>query len=336
MAACRGDSAHTAIDRALGQQLQRRHRPRRRRPWRRRPWRVRPWRRRHGSSCAARRCHRSRTHGPRPRRHRGAAIKGGVHLFPGYHPLPEGVGHAVDDGHGERTAGGDGGDEAWREAEQRRGPVARREIGVAELAVRVCAAGVESATGREEQRVLRARGGSADVLAAQGEQRHGARLVAAEAGAQLATRAPAARVHAADGVEQQRVARAGDEREQHGCTGVRHGADASRRGVAARVSQAKLAAPPLATRVGMPCRQEEGVARAARDGGGGAAMHLGHGTRCSLVRAMAVAELTLAAAAPRVGVCGAARADGEGVRLARGEGRDAPAVEGVQQGERGL
>ena len=100
--------------------------------------------------------------------------------------------------------------------------------------------------------MLRARGGSADVLAAQGEERHGARLVAAEAGAQLATRAFAARVHAADAVEQQRVARAGGEREQRGCARVRHGADAARRGVAARISQAELAAPPLTAREGIP------------------------------------------------------------------------------------
>ena len=208
--------------------------------------------------------------------------------------------------------------------------MARRGVGLAELAVRVCAAGVERAAAREQQRVLRARGGGADVLAAEGEQWHGARLIAAEAGAQLATRASAARVHAADAVEQQRVARAGGEREQRGRARVRHGADAARRGVAARISQPELTAPPLAARVGVPRRQEERVARAARDGGGGAAMHLSDEARCGLVGALAVAELPLTAATPRVDVCGAARADGEGVRPPRGECRDAPAVERVQ------
>ena len=85
-----------------------------------------------------------------PLEHTG--LEGSAHLFAGYHPLssgyhplPEGVRHAVDDGHGERTAGGDARDAAGREAEHRRGPVARRGVGVAELAVRIRAARVERA-----------------------------------------------------------------------------------------------------------------------------------------------------------------------------------------------
>ena len=95
--------------------------------------------------------------------------------------------------------------------------------------------------------------------------------------------------------------------------------------MAARVSQPELAAPPLAARPRMARGEEERVARAARDRGGGAAVHLGDEARRGLVRAVAVAELPLTAAPPRVDVRGAARADGEGVRLPRGERRDAPA-----------
>ena len=193
MAARRGDGAHAAIERALGQQ-----RERRRRPWRRR----RHGSRSRGSSSAARRAmgidvagyhpHRRRRlrrcRSPRWRRGDGrrrgerrplehtrldlfpgyhggvfpgyhpllplehTGLEGSAHLFAGYHPLssgyhplPEGVRHAVDDGHGERTAGGDARDAARREAEHWRGPVARRGVGVAELAVRIRAARVERA-----------------------------------------------------------------------------------------------------------------------------------------------------------------------------------------------
>ena len=52
--------------------------------------------------------------------------------------------------------------------------------------------------------------------------------------------------------------------------------------MAARVSQPELAAPPLAARPRMARGEEERVARAARDRGGGAAVHLGDEPRRGL------------------------------------------------------